>query len=68
MQPVAAIVRSHHERFDGKGFPDSLAGESIDLGARILAVADHYDELLSGAFGAPSLTAGLSSIRRFSMR
>jgi hypothetical protein len=44
---VAAIVRAHHERWDGTGFPDGLAGPDIPLGARIVAVADLYDELAS---------------------
>lgn len=48
MQGVIPIVRGHHERFDGKGFPDRLIGTDIPLGARILAVADHYDDLLHG--------------------
>ena len=41
------IIRGHHERFDGKGYPDGLAGEEIPLGARILAVADTYDAMTS---------------------
>ncbi len=41
------IVRHHHERFDGKGYPDRLAGEEIPLEARIMALADVYDALLS---------------------
>jgi two-component system, cell cycle response regulator len=44
---LAAIVRHHHERFDGKGYPDGLAGEEIPLGARIVAVADTFDALTS---------------------
>jgi len=44
---LAAIVRHHHERFDGMGYPDGLAGEEIPLGARILAVADTFDALTS---------------------
>jgi len=41
------LVRHHHERWDGKGYPDGLAGEAIPLGARILAVADTFDALTS---------------------
>jgi len=40
-----AIVRSHHERWDGTGYPDRLMGESIPVEARFMAVADAYDEL-----------------------
>lgn len=41
------IVRGHHERFDGKGYPDGLTGEEIPLGARILAIADTFDAMTS---------------------
>ncbi len=44
----AVLVRHHHERFDGKGFPDGLAGDEIPLGARILAVADDLDAFQAG--------------------
>ncbi|HDL53158.1 MAG TPA: HD domain-containing protein, partial [Proteobacteria bacterium] len=40
-------VKAHHERYDGKGYPDGLLGEEIPMGARILAVADCYDALTS---------------------
>jgi putative nucleotidyltransferase with HDIG domain len=40
-----AIIRHHHERWDGKGYPDHLAGEKIDLLARIVAVADAFDAM-----------------------
>jgi response regulator RpfG family c-di-GMP phosphodiesterase len=48
MQPVAALIRAHHERFDGQGFPDKRAGSDIPLGARILAIADTFDDLQNG--------------------
>ncbi len=41
------VVRYHHERYDGKGYPDGIAGEDIPLGARIVAVADSYDVMTS---------------------
>ena len=44
---VADIVRHHHERFDGKGYPDGLQGQEISLGARIVAVADAFDAMTS---------------------
>lgn len=46
IQQAAHIVRSHHERYDGQGFPNKLTGELIPLGARIIAVANDYDNLL----------------------
>ncbi|MGB9587762.1 MAG: diguanylate cyclase, partial [Armatimonadota bacterium] len=46
-QAILPGIRSHHERFDGKGYPDGLAGKSIPLIARIIAVADTYDALTS---------------------
>ena len=46
---VARIVRQHHERFDGHGYPDALAGDAICMGARIVAVASDYDGLLNGS-------------------
>jgi HD-GYP domain-containing protein (c-di-GMP phosphodiesterase class II) len=42
---LTAIVRHHHERLDGSGFPDGLCGGAIPLGARIVAVCDAYDRL-----------------------
>ncbi len=45
---VAAIVRQHHERFDGRGFPDGLVQDAIHPGARILAVVSDYDDLTHG--------------------
>ena len=45
LSKVVALVRHHHERFDGGGYPSGLKGEKIPLGARILAVADAYDSM-----------------------
>lgn len=44
----AVIVRHHHERFDGGGYPDRLRGEAIPRGARLIAVADAFDAMTSG--------------------
>ena len=44
---VAVGARCHHERYDGKGYPDGLKGEEIPLFARIIAVADSYDAMTS---------------------
>ena len=43
---AALIVRHHHERYDGKGYPDGFAGEEIPLGARILTVVDSYSAII----------------------
>jgi hypothetical protein len=56
VQPVAQLIRHHHERFDGKGYPDGLAGTAIPLGARILSVADVYDDLQNGHLGRAQVT------------
>ena len=47
LAPVAALVRASHERWDGGGYPDRLAGDDIPLGARIIAVCDAYDAMTS---------------------
>ena len=44
---VAEVARSHHEHYDGTGYPDGLAGENIPLSARIVAIADCYDAMNS---------------------
>jgi response regulator RpfG family c-di-GMP phosphodiesterase len=45
---ASLIIRQHHERLDGRGFPDMLAGEAISLGARIVSVASDFDGMESG--------------------
>lgn len=47
MHPIIPIVRNHHERWDGTGYPDKLAGENIPFLARIVAVADAFDAMTS---------------------
>jgi len=56
MQSVAAVIRAHHERFDGQGFPDKRAGNDIPLGARILAIVDTFDDLQNGHLVETPLT------------
>jgi len=56
LAPVLPIIRSHHERWDGTGYPDGLAGENIPLHARILQVADIYDALTTERPYKPALT------------
>jgi diguanylate cyclase (GGDEF)-like protein/putative nucleotidyltransferase with HDIG domain len=41
--PVAPLILNHHERWDGKGYPQAIAGEAIPIGARVLTIADYYD-------------------------
>jgi len=48
LQGAAQLIRSHHERYDGLGYPDKLKGDAIPLGARILAVVNEYDALQRG--------------------
>lgn len=45
LDDICQMVRHHHERVDGRGYPDGLVGEKLDLGSRILAVADTYDAM-----------------------
>lgn len=51
---VRLVVRHHHERFDGSGYPDGLRGDQIPLGARIVSVVDAFDVMRSGRPYAPA--------------
>lgn len=51
-----SMVTHHHERYDGKGYPDGLAGEDIPLGARIIGVCDAYDAMTSHRPYRPTMT------------
>lgn len=57
LREAARLIRSHHERWDGQGYPDALKGEQIPLGARILAVVNDYDDLQTGALWTQTLSA-----------
>ena len=63
---IRVMVRHHHEMFDGSGYPDRLAGESIPLGARIIAIADAYDTITSERTYNKARTpaAGLAELTR----
>jgi HD-GYP domain-containing protein (c-di-GMP phosphodiesterase class II) len=45
LNEARALIRHHHERWDGRGYPDGLQGDAIPLGARVIAIADVYDAL-----------------------
>lgn len=47
LNEIADLIRQHHERFDGKGYPYNLSGQNIHLGARIMSVADAFDAMIS---------------------
>jgi two-component system cell cycle response regulator len=66
LRPVARLVRSSHEHFDGNGYPDGLRGHDIPLGARIVAVCDAYDAMTSDRPYQRSLgrDAALDELRR----
>jgi len=66
MAGIAAIVRHHHERFDGLGYPGGLAGEYIPIGARIIAVADSWSAMTNDRVyrSAMSEDAALAELRR----
>jgi HD-GYP domain-containing protein (c-di-GMP phosphodiesterase class II) len=61
-----AWVRGHHERHDGRGYPDGLAGDAIDPGARLLALADAWDAMTGARVysAAMSHADALAEVRR----
>jgi HD-GYP domain-containing protein (c-di-GMP phosphodiesterase class II) len=63
---VARIIRSSHERWDGQGYPDGLAGEAIPLAARIVAVCDSFDAMTTQRpYNTPrTIEGGLAELRR----
>jgi putative nucleotidyltransferase with HDIG domain len=68
LRPASAIVRHHHERFDGTGYPDALKGAEIPLGARLFTVADTLDAMTSDRpyRKGPGLEAARTEIEQLS--
>ncbi|HEV2927746.1 MAG TPA: diguanylate cyclase, partial [Propionibacteriaceae bacterium] len=66
LAPAARLVRSTHERFDGSGYPDGLAGDQIPLGARVIAVCDAFTAMTSPRPHAPQRTVpeAISELRQ----
>lgn len=65
-QEITPVVRAHHERYDGKGYPDNLSGEDIPLAARIISVADSFDAMMSDRVyrGALSFNSALRQLKQ----
>ncbi len=66
LEKVSQLVRHHHERYDGHGYPDGLSGEGIPMGARVLAVADAFDTMTTARSYRAALTVeyALAELRR----
>jgi response regulator RpfG family c-di-GMP phosphodiesterase len=62
LRPAGILIRHHHERWDGGGFPDRLAGDRIPIGARILACADLIDRMMSYDHTEHALAASIARI------
>jgi response regulator RpfG family c-di-GMP phosphodiesterase len=68
LKPVAALVRAHHEQYNGLGFPDGLKGEEIPLPARIISAATVYDNLIyRGGFDDETVVQKLLTMRGFQL-
>ena len=56
LEKASELVRYHHERYDGKGYPEGLKGEAIPLGSRLIAIADAFDTMTTGRAYCPAVT------------
>lgn len=56
LAPLVPMVRHHHERYDGQGYPDRLAGEAIPLGAAIVGLAEAFETMIAGRAYYPAIT------------
>jgi PAS domain S-box-containing protein len=61
LKEVAIIVRHHHERYDGKGYPDRLAGDDIPIPSQIIAIADCYDAMTSDRPYRPAMKSAVAA-------
>jgi putative nucleotidyltransferase with HDIG domain len=68
LREVAPLVRHHHERWDGSGYPAGLRGEVIPFGARILSVADSFDTITGARLYRPSLMTPIEAVEDISRR
>jgi putative nucleotidyltransferase with HDIG domain len=68
LEEVAPLVRHHHERWDGTGYPAGLKGDVIPFGARILAVADSFDTITGARLYRPSLMTPIEGVEDISRR
>jgi HD-GYP domain-containing protein (c-di-GMP phosphodiesterase class II) len=62
LEEVARLIYSHHENYDGTGFPDSLVGEAIPVGSRVLRIADGFDRLFNDNEDRSGLQAALDEM------
>ena len=68
MKPAALLVRQHHEQYNGRGFPDGLAGDDIPVGAQLISAASIYDNMIhKGKIALDSIAESLQRIRGYQL-
>jgi response regulator RpfG family c-di-GMP phosphodiesterase len=63
LRDAGAMIRHHHERYDGTGFPDGLSGEAVPMGSRIIAIADGFDRLFAKGMRVDAAEKAIQSIK-----